>query len=221
CAAPAASGETVQIGNAAVAFASPQGFSRADALFPIDLTRMDGEFGTNTVVFAQFVPTEEIAIREADVLAIPSWYAHLSYDDIFSRVSIGKTGFIVTTYLVEKTVARQYGKADFLRELETIISGALSRRKIIITFMTHKGFVEKKPGFRSMLAYGRGQVATKEGMEDFQLATLTSFYLSEGKLLTLIQATRIQDEKDLPLFTAKALRIAAEMTGYKTPPPAP
>ena len=68
-----------------------------------------------------------------------------------------------------------------------------------------------------MLACGYGKLETETGTEDFSIAILTTLYLTQGKLMIILQAGRIQSEKDLPAFTRKALRIAAEIAGQKTP----
>ncbi len=207
-----AHGETVSIGGKSVSYALPWGFFRADGLFAIDLKELDREFGMDTVVFATFIPGTDLDARKRDRRFVPSWYAHLVYDSIFSKVSIGEAGFVVTTALVESVIAKQYAEPAFREKLGAVIAGALNRR-FSVRSMTHKGFVEKELGYRSMLAYGQGELEGKTGMEPVNLATMTTFFLSEGKLTTIIQACRITSEQDLPSFTEKALRIAAEISG--------
>ena len=206
-----AAAETIAIGNVSVAYAIPAGFARADKLFPLNLKDMDKDFGLNTVVFAVLVPEEDIKIRQNDHRAIPRWYVHLAYDGFFSKHSIDNTGFTVTTWMMKNMIGEQYKNAGFIKKLETVISGALNR-KLKIHAMTQKGFVEDKPHHRSMLAYGHGELEGESGAEKVELATLTTFFMNQGKLVSIIQASRIESEKELPAFTERALRIAAEIT---------
>ena len=209
--ANAASG-TVAIGDVSVTYAVPTEFTRADGLFPLDLKDLDKEFSMNTVVFAVFIPEVDLKIRQNDRRAVPNWYVHLTYDDIFSNISIDRISFNIVTWLVKKVIGKQYNNASFIEKLETIISGALNR-KLKIHSMTQEGFVDDKPRYRSILAYGRGELEGDSGQEEVELATLTTFYIDQGKLITIIQACRIGSEKELPTFTEKALRIAAEISG--------
>jgi len=206
-----AASETIVIGDASVTYAVPAGFARAGELFPLDLKDMDKGFGLNTVVFAVLVPEEDIRIRQNDPRAIPRWYVHLAYDTFFSKHSINNAGFMATTWLIKNVIGKQYDSADFMKKLETVISGALNR-KLKIHAMTQKGFVDDKPRYRSMLAYGNGELEDESGTEKVELATLTTFFMDQGKLVTIIQASRIESENDLPAFTEKALRIAEEIT---------
>ena len=210
CVCGNAHGETVSVGGKSVSYQTPSGFARADGLFDINLTELDKEFGMNTVVFATFIPDTDLDSRRRDRRFVPSWYAQLAYDGIFSKLSIGETRFAIVTRLVESVIGRQYAAQPFREKLGSIIAGALNR-KIVVHTMTHKGFVEKEPGHRSMLAYGQGELEGETGMEPVNLATMTTFFMSEGKLITIIQACRIASEQDLPVFTEKALRIAAEI----------
>jgi hypothetical protein len=221
CLCPAAAEETVQIGTVQIGkvsinFVNPEGFRRADALFPVDIAATDNKFGLNTIIFAKFIPEEAFAVRETDARAVPSWYIHLAHDKYFYEHGINKPVFRSITYLTDKILARQYKNADFIQTLETVIAGAL-RRRITLHSMTQKGFVEKKPEWRSMLACGYGKLETETGTEDFSIATLTTLYLIQGKLIIILQAGRIQSEKDLPAFTGKALRLTAEIADRKTP----
>jgi hypothetical protein len=218
--------ETVRIGEASIHYTRPEGFVRADGLFPLDLSELDETFGLKTIVFAQFIPETDRDIREKNPRAVPGWYAHLACDDLFFRHSLNNAGFSVTTFLVEKVVAGQYRQPEFLMKLERLIGNTLGR-KLDIRAMTQKGFVEKEPGYRSMLAYGHGVLEADEvdakdvedaAAETFIMASLTTFYLTEGKLITLLQASRISSEADLPAFTQKALRIAAEIFGRERQP---
>ena len=209
--ANAASG-TVAIGDVSVTYTVPAKFTRADGLFPLDLKALDKEFSMNTVVFAVFIPEIDLKTRQNDRRAVPGWYVHLAYDDIFSNISIDRMGFNIATWLIKKVVGKQYNNADFIEKLEAVISGALNR-KLKIHSMTQEGFVDDKPRYRSILAYGRGELEGDSGPEEVELATLTTFFMDQGKLITIIQACRIGSEKELPAFTEKALRIAAEISG--------
>lgn len=206
-----AASETIAIGDVSVTYEVPAGFARADELFPLNLKDMDKNFGLNTVVFAVLVPEEDIKIRKNDPRAIPRWYVHLAYDTFFSKHTIDNTGFIATTWLIKNVIGTQYDSADFIKKLEAVISGALNR-ELKIHAMTQKGFVDDAPRHRSMLAYGNGELEGQSGAEKVELATLTTFFMDQGKLVTIIQASRIESEKELPAFTEKALRIAAEIT---------
>jgi len=121
---------------------------------------------------------------------------------------------------VKNVVGTQYANAGFIGKLEDIISGALNR-KLTIQSMSQKGFVEDKPGYRSLLAYGSGELAGGLGLDKGHLATMTTFFMDHGKLITIIQACRIESEKGLPVFTEKALRIATEITGRQYLPRTP
>jgi len=206
--------ETVSIGNASIAYTVPAGFVRAEKLFSPNLKEMDKAFKVDTVVFAVFVPETDFKIRQNDRRAVPHWYVHLAYDNFFSKHSIDRASFAAITWLVENGIAQQYDSAGFIKKLDTVISGTLNR-KLKIRSMTQKGIVEDKPRYRSMLAYGRGVLEGDSGSEEIELATLTTFFLDQGKLVTILQASRIESEKDLPVFTEKALRLAAEITARK------
>ena len=205
-------GETVDIGGKSIPYQAPAGFSRADGLFNIHLKELDKEFGMDTVIFATFIPAMDLDARGRDTRYVPSWYAQLAYDRIFTRLGIGEAGFIVVTELVESVIGKQYANPAFREKLGAVIEGALNR-KLVVQAMTHKGFVEKKPGYRSMLAYGHGEMEGETGMEPVNLATMTTFFVSGGKLITIIQACRVASDQALPAFTEKALRIAAEISG--------
>jgi hypothetical protein len=205
--------EELTLSDSVFSYTSPAGFARADGLFAVDLDELDEEFGLNTLIFAQYIPEADIPIRKNDPRAVPAWYVHLAYDGKYSSVRFGKTLFRSTSYAVGKILARQYGKPEFTSKLETLIGGALNR-KVVIESMAQKGTVERKPGLRSLLAYGHGKLEGNDGeMEDFTMASLTTFYLVQGHWLTIVQASRIRSEADLPAFTQKALRIAAEIRG--------
>jgi hypothetical protein len=205
--------EELTLSDSVLSYTPPAGFARADGLFVVDLDELDEEFSLNTIIFAQYVPEADIPIRKNDPRAVPAWYVHLAYDDKYSRVRFGKTLFRTTSYAIAKILARQYGKPEFTGKLETLIGGAL-HRKIVIESMAQQGTVERKPGLRSLLAYGHGKLEGNDGeMEDFTMASLTTFYLAQGHWLTIVQASRIRSEADLPAFTQKALRIAAEIRG--------
>lgn len=212
CLCANAYGETVRIGNADIAYSLPAGFAKADGLFPMDLRDLDEEFGMKTVVFATFIPEADVEPRQNDSRAVPSWYAHMAYDAIFSKISLGNTGFVTTVWMVGNVIAKQYANPDFVGKLENVIAGALNR-KLTILSMTHKGVVEDRPRYRSMLAYGLGELEGDNGMEPVALATMSTFFLEQGKLIVIIQACRIDPEDDLSAFTGKALRIAGEISG--------
>ena len=213
CVCAAARADVVRIGGSSLSYAVPTGFARADGLFPMDLEALDREFGMDTVVFATFIPEADLEARRKDPRFVPSWYVHLAYDAIFSKLSIGDTMFSTATGLVRRVIGKQYADAGFIKKLEGLISGALNR-KLTIESMTQKGIVDEKPRYRSILAYGHGKLENDAGaMEDVSLATLTTFFLDNGKLVAIIQANRIRSEEDLPAFTEKALGIAAEITG--------
>jgi len=207
-----AAGEAVAIGDVSVTYAVPAEFTRADGLFSLNLKDLDKEFSMNTVVFAVLIPETDLKVRQNDRRAVPSWYVHLAYDDIFSNISIEHVGFNIITWLVKKVIEKQYENASFIEKLEAVISGALNR-KLKIHAMTQEGFVDGEPRTRSILAYGRGELEGDPGPEEIELATMTTFFMDQGKLITIIQACRIGSEKDLPVFKEKALRIAAEISG--------
>ncbi|MDR3213468.1 MAG: hypothetical protein LBT71_06070 [Azoarcus sp.] len=204
--------ETVRLGDTDLPYSPPAGFVRADGLFAVDLADLDKEFGLHTVIFTKYIPVADAPIREKNGRAIPSWYSHLTYDDKYSRYALGETVFGLISHFVGKAVASQYDKPAFIHQLEAVVSGVL-KRKIVIASMTPKGFVEKKPGLYSMLAYGHGQVETDGGgTENFAMANMTTFYLARGRFVTIVQGSRIRSEAGVPAFTQKALRIAAEIS---------
>lgn len=101
-------------------------------------------------------------------------------------------------------------------EIETIVGKAL-RRKIIIESLKQKGFVDKRPGFRSLLYYVQGHLEADDNrLEKVSLASITTFYRVEGKMVAVVQVAVIQSEDDLPAFTDKALRLAESITGWET-----
>jgi hypothetical protein len=135
----------------------------------------------------------------------------LSYDEKYVDATLGNSLFSVIARIIEGIIARQYKQPDFLHKLERVISGAL-KRKIVIESMQSRGFVEEKPGQRSILAHGRGKLEDDDGnMISFAMACMTTFSLWNGHWITLVQASRLHSEADLPAFTATALRIAAEI----------
>ncbi|MDR1887921.1 MAG: hypothetical protein LBQ81_00800 [Zoogloeaceae bacterium] len=213
--------ETVELGDATIPYAAPAGFARADGLYPLDLSGLDQEFDLHSIVFAQYVPAADIPVRQNDPRAIPSWYVHLAYDDEYSRYTLNEWLFAIVAFFIDKSLVRQYDKPTFTRKLESVIGGAL-RRKITIEAMTQKGFVDKKTTLRSMLAHGQGLVESNNGdngkMERYVMACMTTFYLREGRWLTILQGARLQSEADLPAFTTRALRIVAEITQGKNAP---
>ena len=211
CLLTPAHAETVGIGNATIPYAAPEGFRRVDGMFPLQLADLDAQFGMNTVIFAQYVPAAYAEIRQKDAQALPLWYIHLAYDSFFSKVSIGRASFASTTWLVESVLAKQYADKNFLQKLEDLIAGAINR-KIAIETMQHHGVVEKKSNSRSLLALGHSKLETASGMVDFTFATMTTFCLVQGKLLTIVQIGQLQSEAELPAFTQKALRIAAQIS---------
>jgi hypothetical protein len=207
--------DTARIGDAVIPYTAPVGFVRADSFYPIDLADLDQQFDLHTVIFAQYVPAADISIRKENPRAIPSWYVHLAYDSKYSQSRIDGWLFNIAAPIIDKLITHQYGKQAFTHKLETILGGAL-RRKITIESMTQKGLVEKTPRLRSMLAYAQGTVENDNGkMERFAMASLTTFILIEGRWITVLQGARIPSEADLPAFTAKARRIAAEIIQKK------
>jgi hypothetical protein len=205
--------DAVRLGDAVLPYTHPAGFARADDLFAIELADLDKEFGLDTVIFAKYIPEADAPMRENDRRAIPSWYVHLAYDGKYSRSRLNETFFDVIGYLIGNVLARQYGEPEFTGKLEAIIGNAL-RRKIVIESMAQKGLVKKEAGLRSLLAYGHGQLEGEDGrMEHFAMASMTTFHLTQGHWITIVQASRIRSEADLPAFTQKALRIAAEIRG--------
>jgi hypothetical protein len=213
---PGAWADTLTLGEDVVSYTAPAGFVRADGLFALDLADLDDEFGLDTVIVAQYIPEADAPVRENDRRAIPAWYAHLAHDGKYSRSRLGETLFAAVSHLIGKILARQYGKAEFTGKLEALIGPALGRR-IVIESMTQEGFVEKSPGLRALLAHGHGWLEGDNGeMEPFAMASLTTFYLVQGHWLTIVQASRIHSQADLPAFTQKASRIAAEIRGQKT-----
>jgi hypothetical protein len=143
---------------------------------------------------------------------VPSWYIHLAYDGHLAGYSLNSFTFAMIARLVERGVAAQYDSADFLRELEAVISGAL-RREFTLDFMAPRGTVDNARGIRSMLAYGFGQLETDSGPEDFHLATLTTMYLTQGKLVVILQAGRLEAEDGMAAFRQRAQGIAVEIMG--------
>jgi hypothetical protein len=67
-----------------------------------------------------------------------------------------------------------------------------------------------------MLAHGRGELEGDSGPEEMRLATLTTFFVAQGRFITIVQACRIKSEKELSAFTEKALRISAEISGQQS-----
>jgi hypothetical protein len=202
-----AGAETVTIGTAVITYEEPQGFVRADALFPLQLDELDAEFGMRTVVFAQYVPAGYPETRAKDPEALPDWYVHFTYDDIFSRLSMGQIGFVITTTLVSMVISHEYGKDDFKRKLGDVFSHAIGR-KVTVERITQKGFVEKKAGTRSMLAMGSAMIEGESGDLVLSIATMTTFTLDQGKLIAAIQIGRVNPdsgEADLIEFTRQAL----------------
>jgi hypothetical protein len=213
---PGAWADTLTLGEDVVSYTAPAGFVRADGLFALDLADLDDEFGLDTVIVAQYIPEADAPVRENDRRAIPTWYAHLSHDGKYSRSRFGETLFSAVSYIIGEILARQYGKPEFTGKLETLIGHALGRG-FVIESMTQKGFVEKSPGLRALLAYGHGRLEGDDGeMEPFAMASLTTFYLAQGHWMTIVQASRIRSQADLPAFTQKALRIAAEIGRQRT-----
>jgi hypothetical protein len=202
--------ETVTIGTTSIAYEAPQGFARTDTLFPVKLEELDEEFGMHTVVFAKYVPAAHLEARKADSEALPDWYIQLAYDENFSKLPLVRPGFIVVTALVDKVIAREYASDAFIGKLENVFSGAIGR-KLTITGMTQKGFVEKKGKTHSMLATGYAVIEGKSGPLDFPIGSMTTFILEQYKLITMIQIGRIGSDADLPAFTQQALDRASRM----------
>ncbi|MDR2208957.1 MAG: hypothetical protein LBE22_08315 [Azoarcus sp.] len=196
--------ETVTIGTASIVYETPQGFVRADELFPVQLDELDKKFGLNTVLFAKYAPAAYPAIRKADPEALPDWYVHLAYDEKYSKIPLLRPGFVAMTALVGKVIGSKYASDDFKRKLENVFSRAIGRN-LTITNLTQKGFVEKKGNARSMLATGHAVIEGKSGSLDMRIATMTTFVLDQYKLITIVQIGRIGSDADLPVFTREAL----------------
>jgi len=204
------SAETLTIGTASITYETPQGFSRADALFPLQLEELDKKFGMRTVVFAKYVPTAYLAIRETDSEALPDWYLHLTYDEKFSRLPLNRAAFVTTTVLLDKVIGHEYTTDDFKKKLEDVFRHAIGRNLTIVS-MTQKGFMEKRDKARSMLATGHAVIEGRTGSLDFPIATLTTFVLEQRKLIAMVQIGRIRSDADLPAFTQQALDRVSQM----------
>ena len=202
--------ETLTIGTASIAYKTPPGFTKVDALFPVQLEDLDKEFGMRTVVFAKYVPTAYLAARKTDPEAMPDWYIHLTYDENFSRLSLNRAGFAATTALLDKGIGYQYTADTFKKKLEDVFRHAIGRNLTIVS-MTQKGFVEKRDMARSMLAMGRAVIEGKAGSLDFPIATLTTFVLDQRKLIVVVQIGRIRSDADLPMFTQQALKRVVQI----------
>jgi hypothetical protein len=205
--------DTVQIGKTAVEYQQPEGFERADTQYHIQVDALDKRFHTDTEIFAKYVPSADFTKRAENPRAIPSWYIHVAFDRRFNFVAITEASFNTTTYLLLKGASLQSKSPKLKAEIENIVGSAL-RRKVEIETVEQKGFVNKRPGFHSMAAYGQGKIEGDDGkMTDFQLATMTTFYRTHGKLAAVFQASLVQSPDDLPVFTTTALELAEEITG--------
>ena len=202
--------ETVTIGTASVTYETPQGFAKADALFPLQLETIDKAFSLHTVVFAKYVPLAWLEARKtnADAEAIPDWYIHLAYDEKFSKLPLNRAGFVTATALLNKSISYEYTRDSFIRKLEDVFSNAIGV-KLIIANMKQKGFVEKRREAHSMLATGRVTIEGEADPTELPIATMATFVLNQRRFITILQIGRIDSEADLPAFTRQALdRIA-------------
>jgi hypothetical protein len=202
--------ETVTIGTTRIPYEAPQGFARVDTLFPLHLKELDEEFGMKSMVFAKYVPVTYLEAREKDQEALPDWYIHLVYDENLSKIPLFWPGFVMIAALADKVIAREYASDAFINKLENAFSHAIDR-KLTITGMTQKGFVEKKGNTRSMLATGHATIEGKAAPVELPIASMTTFVLERYKLITMIQIGRINSDADLPAFTEQALNRASQM----------
>jgi len=200
--------EVVTIGTTDIPYETPRGFARADALFPLPLKELDKEFGMQTVIFAKYVPVAYLATQKMDQEALPDWYIHLTYDEKLSKIPLLRMGFVAITALVNKIIAHAYDSDAFIGKLEKIFCQALGR-KVTITVMTQKGFVEGKS--RSMLATGGAMIEGKTAPIELRIASMTTFVLTQYKLITVTQIGRINSDADLPIFTQQALDHVEQM----------
>lgn len=208
----AAVAASVTIAGTVVSYAEPEGFQQADSVFPLCLENIDQVFGLSTEVVGAYLPQAYTRPSGTSVYELPSWYIHLVYDRKYSFLSLGKSAYAGTVWLIEQRIRKEYASQEFKDMLGEVITKAIGR-DMSISSMHSLGVLKQTPNCYSLPAYGLGKIAGPDGVTDFPLATMTTFYLVQGKMLVIVQVGQLGSEQDMPKFTRKALKIATQITG--------